>query len=271
MLDPAVLLYYNPNTLERDRMRRRRHPLRTFAPLAAAGLAFGLWACDGPTIRVDGEKGVPLSELDLEGPVPRAIALLGPDTVEITRGARLAVTMDGSDESQAAMRFTLKNGTLSVLREGSLFDRSDRAIVRIAMPDPERLILAGSGTIRSAHLAKEASVAVMGSGRAEVETIDADRLEIEIMGSGVFAGSGTARELDLSVAGSGATRLADLKVDRADVSVMGSGDSIFASDGTVNARIMGSGDVTVRGRANCTLKSMGSGSLRCENASRDGA
>ncbi len=83
------------------------------AGLAMAGMVAG---CDAESVSMAGKKGVPLAELDLSGASPNAIALMGPDTVRVTEGEKLAIEVEGSDEMVAAMRFTLDGETLGILR-----------------------------------------------------------------------------------------------------------------------------------------------------------
>ena len=240
--------------------------LRTLAPLAViafAGAASG--GCDLAHVAINGEEGKPLAELDLSGDPPREVVLLGPDTVRIATGDKLAIEVDGDPAVTAAMRFTLKDGTLGILRKSGKAASESRATVNVTMPAPRKLVMAGSGRIDAADLAAdEARVTIAGSGSIETGKIATDTLKVDIAGSGSYRGAGTARSLKLAIAGSGDARLDALKVDEAKVDIAGSGDSTFASDGTVKASIMGSGEVRVIGRATCKVSTLGSGRLVCE-------
>jgi hypothetical protein len=241
--------------------------LRGLAPVVALALAGGLAACNNNAhVSIDGDEGKPLSELDLTGEAPREVALLGPDTILISRGDKLAIVLEGEQANIDQMRFTLKGGTLGVLRKSSSSSASDGVVtVKVTMPDPRGLTMAGSGTIRAEGLAgDEARVRIAGSGTIDTPTVAADTLGVMIAGSGTYRGAGTAKKLDLSIAGSGDAALAGLTVDAAKVKIAGSGDSTFASDGKVDAKIMGSGEVKVIGRATCKVSTMGSGRLVCE-------
>ena len=65
---------------------------RGLGPIVAIGLAAALAGCDGAKVTFDGEQGKPLEELDLTGAAPTGVALLGPDTVRITRGDTLTIS-----------------------------------------------------------------------------------------------------------------------------------------------------------------------------------
>ncbi|HYD24664.1 MAG TPA: head GIN domain-containing protein [Croceibacterium sp.] len=242
------------------RMNRFFRTMGPFVALAAMGaLASG---CRDGNFRWSGDEGVPLAELDLGGDPPEGVALMGPDTVAITDGAQFTVTVEG--EAADRMRFRLEGGTLGIMREHGDWNDRGTATVRITMPPPRKLVIAGSGRMTSERLAGEAEVSIAGSGELETPNVDASSLEVSIAGSGTYTAGGRADRLELSIAGSGSGEMDKLKVERAEVNIAGSGDAVFASDGEVEANIMGSGDVIVRGSARCKVNSMGSGSLVCE-------
>lgn len=239
---------------------------KALGPIVAVALAAGLSGCDGSTVSVNGEQGKRLAELDLTGTPPEELVLMGPDEVRVTQGDKLAITVEGDPAATDKLRFTLKDGTLGILREGKMFDRdeSGAAIVNVTMPAPREVTMAGSGKISAAALAKAATVTIAGSGTVETTALAGDSLELTIAGSGDYRAAGQVQRLDMTIAGSGSARMDALKADRAELTIAGSGSAAFASDGEVEASIMGSGSVTVRGRAKCTVEAMGSGKLVCE-------
>ena len=242
---------------------------RALGPIIAVAMAAGVASCDGK-VSINGEKGKPLAEVDMTGTPPDELVLLGPDEVRVTQGDKLLITVEGDKAVTDRLRFTLKDGTLGVLREGKSYD-SDRsggtAVVNVTMPAPKTLTMAGSGKINAATLAKDAEVTIAGSGDIETPNVASDKLDLTIAGSGSYRGAGNVGALNVSIVGSGSAAMDALKTDRADLTVAGSGSSTFASDGEVKAKILGSGSVTVRGRARCTVESMGSGKLVCEPGS----
>ena len=242
--------------------------LRGLAPIAGLALvAAATSGCNKAHVSINGEEGVALSELDLSGPAPTEVALLGPDTVRIATGDRLAITVDGAPDVTGDMRFTLKDGKLGILRKDGTSSGEGIATVNVTMPVPHKLMMAGSGKIFAPGLASdEARVMVAGSGTVETANLATESLKVDIAGSGTYRAAGEAKALRLMIAGSGDAQLDGLTVDEANVDVAGSGRSVFASDGTVRAKIMGSGEVRVIGRATCKVSSMGSGRLVCEPA-----
>lgn len=240
--------------------------LRGIAPIAAIAIAAAASASDGKVqFSCDGEEAKKLSELDLSGEAPTELCLLGPDTVHISTGDSLAITVEGDEDIAAGLRFALNDGRLSILRKGGRESGDGTVTVKVVMPAPTKLTMAGSGKIVADSLDGErARVTVAGSGAVETDRVETDSLKVEIAGSGSYRASGNARALKLTIAGSGDARLDALKVEDAKIDIAGSGDSAFASDGTVRATIMGSGEIRVFGRATCKVNSMGSGRLVCE-------
>ncbi len=239
--------------------------VRAAASVAMLGLATALAGCDGSNFSFNGKEGVPLAELDMTGAAPTAITLLGPDNVRVTRGDKLAITVDG--EGADKLRFALSDGQLGILRRDWKLGTSQRAAtVNITLPMLSEITLAGSGNLTTDHLMGDAAkIVVAGSGLVDARAINTQKLEIDVVGSGKLRAGGKAKELKMTVAGSGDAEMDGLTADEVKVDVAGSGNARFASNGHVNANIMGSGEVRVFGRATCKVTSVGSGKLVCEN------
>lgn len=239
--------------------------LKALAPVLAVALAAGVSGCDSGKFTLNGDEGKKLAELDLTGKAPSELVLLGPDEVEVKQGDKLTITVDGDPEAVAAMRFTLNEKSLGILRSDE-FGAADakRAVIHVTMPAPSEVVMAGSGKIRADALAPGAKVVIAGSGSIEAASVSGAKLEATLPGSGSFRAAGNVDELELTILGSGSAHLDAVKAGRAKVTVAGSGGATFASDGDVEATIVGSGTVTVKGRARCKVSAMGSGTLVCE-------
>lgn len=232
------------------------------APVFAVAAATGLGGCNG-SITINDKEGVPLSDLDMAGKAPTELIVAGPDRVIVSEGDALDIDVSGDAAAVEALRFTLDDTTLGIMREKGQWRDKGTATVRVTMPALEKLVVAGSGSVEAARLAGSPEVTIAGSGTARTAQVEADTLDVTIAGSGSYEAAGRAQTLNLTIAGSGSANMAGLKVDEAEITIAGSGDADFASDGTVEAKVMGSGDVTVTGTAKCTINSMGSGTLRC--------
>lgn len=234
-------------------------------PAAALAVATALSGC---SVNMDwGEvQGVPLAELDTSGAPPTQVYIAGPDSLVITEGDGLSITLEGDAKAGDALRFDRDGDKLTIARDSNIFDGSGKAIVRITMPPAATLGIAGSGSIKAASMASDASIEIAGAGDLSVTSLTAERLSVEIAGAGNVRAAGTASVLDVEIAGSGNVRLAELKADTVTVEIAGSGNVELASDGTVDADIAGSGDIRVSGNAKCSLESAGSGTLTCRGA-----
>ena len=242
------------------------HFLNGLGPILAVALVAGVAGCDGAKVSINGKHGKKLSELDLNGAAPNELVMFGPDEVQMTPGDKLAITVDGEPAAVEQLRFTLKDGTLGILREGKMVSGDSKlAVVHVTMPAPKELTMGGSGKITAPALAPGAKVTVLGSGQIDTQSVSGDRLEVTMPGSGSFRAAGKVGKLDLTILGSGSAELGGVSVGSAKINVLGSGGAAFASDGEVDATILGSGSVTVKGRARCTVSAIGSGKLICEN------
>lgn len=244
--------------------------VKRMAPIVMMGMGITLAGCDGVEGNMGDDKGVPLAELDLSGAAPTGVALGSGDTVILTEGDALAITIEGDDKAKQDLRFFRDKETLGIGRKSGLFGKDTApATIRVTMATPKELIIGGSGSIEAQRLAANADLAIGGSGKLSFTEFAGERLEISIGGSGNVKGAGTAQRLEVNIGGKGNVDLAGLKAERGEVSIGGSGDVAFASDGTVEASIAGSGTVKVTGRAKCTANSFGSGKLICEPPAGD--
>jgi hypothetical protein len=239
--------------------------LKGLAPILAVAMAAGVAGCDSANVSINGEHGKKLADLDMSGAAPNELVMFGPDEVQMTQGDKLAITVDGDPAAVDRLRFTLKDGTLGILREGKVFSGDDKlAVVHVTMPAPRELTMGGSGKINAPAMAAGAKVTILGSGRIDTQSVSGDKLEVTLPGSGSFTAAGKVGKLDLTILGSGSAEMGAVNVDSAKVNVLGSGGATFASDGDVDATIVGSGSVTIKGRARCKVSAIGSGQLICE-------
>lgn len=235
--------------------------------IAAVAMALAASACGADVnVNVGNDDGVPLAELDTSGAAPTKLVLAGPDKVVVTEGSTLAIDVAGDAAAIEALRFSLDDGRLGIMREKDS-RVGGKATVTVTMPAAHEFVLAGSGDIQAPSMTDTAEVNIAGSGRVAIARIAASKLKVNVMGSGSLATAGTAEELDFNIAGSGKLAARDLRVERAKVTIVGSGGGEFTSDGKVSANVAGSGDVTVHGRADCTISAIGSGKLNCRSDS----
>ncbi len=234
------------------------------APVAAIALSAALAGCGEVDIDINGESGVPLAELDMSGDAPTDLVLAGPDKVIVSNGDTLDIDLSGDARAVDLVRFTLKDGTLGVLRENGSWKDTGHAVIRVTMPAPKSITIAGSGSVETANMAEEADINIVGSGSLKVSELKAAKADVTVAGSGSVSAAGSVDRLDLNIVGTGAANLEAVQVESADITIAGSGDAAFSSDGKIEASILGAGTVRVIGRATCEVSSMGSGKVICE-------
>ncbi len=199
-----------------------------------------------------------------------AVALGGPDSVEVRIGAEFAVTVDGDPEAIEKLDIHVDDAVLHVTRRHApgrpwSFDSDDDgATVRVTMPRLRSATLYGSGDLRVERMEGdrvEASLA--GSGDLFIADIAAREARLDLAGSGTLTARGTVEVSRLSVAGSGDIRADRLTALRTRVAIVGSGDAHAHAGEAAKVSIIGSGDATIRGTANCELSRIGSGDVPC--------
>src|SRR3546814_315402 len=155
---------------------------RRMAPIAVMALGAGLAGCNELKVRMGDAEGVPLSELDMSGDPPTSLAMMGPDTVIISEGDALAIAVEGDDDVVESLRFTLEDGGLGIMREPDSWKTKGTATIRVTMPAPEELAMAGSGKIETPAMASRAEISIGGSGNVRLDALKAERAEIAIAG-----------------------------------------------------------------------------------------
>lgn len=241
--------------------------LNGLAPIAALAMGASLSGCGNVDMTIDGEKGVPLTELDMAGASPTDLVVMTNAKVVVTEGTELTISVENDPEN--ALRFVLNDEIIGVTSDPDLEIKNGKAVVTMTMPAPNSIVIGGSGSVETTSVGVNSSLAIGGSGSVMIEKIASETLEIAIGGSGSVTGAGTADRLEITIGGSGNVDLANLKAGDAEVSIGGSGDVAFASDGNVEASMAGSGNVVVTGNATCTESSVGSGKLTCTPSAQE--
>jgi len=203
-------------------------PRNRILALASLPLALGVAGCYNIDVTINGEEGVPLSELDTSGASPVELLLAGSDNVILTEGDTLTIDVEGSDGAVAAVRFVIDDDVLGIMREEDLWDENDQATIRVTMPAPREVVITGSGNVEAQGLADDdAQVSILGSdnftggdaevgsldvniggsGSAKFGEVDADSIEINVGGSGSVSASGSTNRLEINMGGSGSADL----------------------------------------------------------------
>ena len=104
-----------------------------------------------------GFDGVPLEELDLTGAPPQKVALCGPAQLVLSEGEVFRVDVEPGPSGAEAL-FSLGEEKLGIGGGDA------ETVVRVTLPAPRKLTIAGSGRVTAAKLARDGKVSVAGSG-----------------------------------------------------------------------------------------------------------
>jgi len=118
--------------------------LKSSAPLAVLALGALLAGCDGADMEINGKKGVPLAEVEIAGAAPTEVVLSSGDTVILTEGDTFALKVEGTDTD--SLRFVRDSEVIGITRKDG-WSGDSNATIRITMPPPKEVVIAGSGTI----------------------------------------------------------------------------------------------------------------------------
>ena len=154
-------------------------------------------------------------------------------------------------------------GVLKIRFDRVVFDVDDLRI-KVTAPKWDAFEINGSADVHVKDPIDGAQLvlSISGSGNADLEEIDFDRIKAGISGSGNVNIEGAADDLHCTISGSGNYDALDCPVKTAKVSVSGSGDARLNVSEFLNASVSGSGDVHYKGDPEVTKSVSGSGSVR---------
>ncbi len=212
--------------------------------------------------------------------------------VEIRTGKSFSIDVKGDPDYIEDLVIELSGKTLEISYDQGWFfgsSNSNGTTVYISMPEIEALSLTGSGDMKvlGAVQGDEFEIELKGSGSADLEEIDSDKVSFSSLGSGdmsaksiksedtvlLLSGSGglkvseeiIASEIQIDIKGSGDVKAGSVKTDSSEISILGSGSVDFDSIDTrdLKIRMTGSGDIMIDSGSvgNLEYDSLASGSL----------
>ncbi|WP_010545042.1 head GIN domain-containing protein [Sphingomonas elodea] len=195
-----------------------------------------------------------------------AVALKGPDNVDVRTGAAFSVQAEGDPKLLDELDIRLDGKTLNVGRKtkaGVMWDKGEVAKIHVVMPRLREAAVAGSGSMRVDRVEGTFDGAVAGSGNLDIAAVAAEEASLSIAGSGDILLAGRANKMEVSIAGSGDLRGQQFTASRADISIAGSGSVRANVGGPASISLLGSGDVELRGGAKCEVSKVGAGEAKC--------
>lgn len=194
-----------------------------------------------------------------------AVALSGPDRLDIRHGESFAVRAEGDAATLDRLTVKVVGDTLRIGRTRAawrLVDRTAPATIHVTLPALRAATLSGSGDI-AIDRADDLVATLAGSGDVTIGQLRGATARLTLAGSGTIAAAGRVERLALTVAGSGDINAGEVRADEAQVVVSGSGDVVADVNGPARVSLTGSGSATLGADARCTVSRTGSGEARC--------
>lgn len=194
----------------------------------------------------------------------KSISVSVPGEVYLKQGDEQKVIIEGTNRVVENLITEVNNGRLSIRMPSRWrYRRSDELYVYITMTELEGIALSGSASIYSEGpvTTGRMAVTISGSGRIELEELDASELDVTVSGSGRLT-IGGGRKLEKSkivISGSGRLDTRNLPVENADALITGSGNCSIHVMSNLNVRISGSGRVIYTGNPRIDARITGSG------------
>jgi hypothetical protein len=135
----------------------------------------------------------------------------------------------------------------------------------VTLPALDAAALDGSGRIDIDRIdANQASLALNGSGDLTVGTIASREVALALRGSGNIEAHGQAEKLSAALQGSGSIKATSLATRDLAIESQGSGRITARASGEATVYSMGSGDIRITGTANCHLVTQGPARTTCQ-------
>lgn len=200
-----------------------------------------LSSCSKERLEANGNR---ISELRNPGTFD-GVSGSGSNRIFISQGEEFRVELRGSSNLISSFETKVRGNTLELgYRNASVSD--DDIEVYITMPEVEFLALSGSGemSVQGGFPAQNNfNLRISGSGDIQLH----DVLKV--------------RNADIELSGSGKAELEDLQAESADIHISGSGDVKLSVSEHLRSRISGSGQVFYRGDPELDSKVSGSGKV----------
>ncbi len=134
--------------------------------------------------------------------------------------------------------------------------------VKVTLPDFERVMINGSGHVRSGSPLKvdDLELGISGSGSIDVQ-VSASSIDVTIDGSGDVILKGNCQNLEAELHGSGNLNAREIEVEDVEIAIDGSGDATVNASDKLDASIKGSGSIKYLGSPKVRSSIKGSGEV----------
>ncbi|MFV1918396.1 head GIN domain-containing protein [Sphingomonas sp. MJ1 (PH-R8)] len=194
-----------------------------------------------------------------------AVALEGPDNVEIRTGGAFAIEARGEPAVLDQLLVRSEGGTLRIgrtSRQSWPWPLRSAGSITVQMPEISAASATGSGAV-TLDRAENFSGSVSGSADLTIGMLGGRTVRLANTGSGTIAAAGAVDLLSAEVKGSGDITAPQLRAEQAAVVLQGSGRVEANVAGPARVTLDGSGTVDLGDMALCTSTLAGSGTVRC--------
>lgn len=207
----------------------------------------------------------------------------GSTKVVLVAGNSNSLTAEGDEKTLEYLVTEVQGNTLKIyIKSNKKINLKGGAVVRVPIKQLEEVSLSGSGSIKSDAAIKSNNfvVSVSGSGKIDLDKVDAEsafvkvdgsgkielnlntgKAKAEINGSGQIELDGKANAFSANIHGSGNLDASDFTSVTTDVSISGSGYIKTNTTKDLSANIQGSGSVKYKGNPSIKKNISGSGKV----------
>jgi hypothetical protein len=170
-----------------------------------------------------------------------SVELAGENTVMITVGAPLSVSVTGDDNLVERVTTVVRDGRLVIDDTGNFTTNADMSVA-VSVPSLEAVELGGAGTM-------------------VVDGVMSDDFDAELTGDGTLTVSGTVERLGATLAGTGTLDLHNLITSHAIAQLQGTGTVLVHASSTLDATLSGTGTMLYSGDPEVTMHNTGTGTV----------
>jgi len=187
--------------------------------------------------------------------------------LHVKLGSGFSVVLEGDKSYLSEIETYVRDGRLVIRNESNwhIFN-NQHADVYVTLPELRALGVSGSGnaTVEDPLKAGSLDLNVSGSGKININDLDASSLDCGISGSGdiYLNGSGEVEKGDFSISGSGNFKSSNVRVADLEVRISGSGNCSCNVKDNLKASVSGSGNVWFSGNPRLDVHTSGSGHVR---------
>lgn len=197
------------------------------------------------------------------------IRVEGPFIVTVVTGKPPSAVASGSNQALDRVSIDVQGRTLRVSPNRSAWggypgESPGRTEIAISGHELRAAAVNGSGRLDiNAVEAMRFDVAVAGSGTLSVGRVTADKLIVSLLGSGRISLAGKAESVSAAVSGSGDLDAAALIAEQAEITADTAGTIAVTVTETAEVTATGSGDTVIQGSPSCKVKARGIGAVAC--------